>query len=165
MNIDNYNDDCNNKPNQSLLHDGNQLLSPDKPSAAETLRSFICPLTITPPSPPQINNVLFPPSPPIVINKIWTLLHKDSNDQHLAASSLLLLNNPVSPNTESCHVVAESLLSLHIPTTQDTLLPPQVMHNCSTESRFSTPPRSSFSPLDASFIEPQNIQVSFILPI
>ena len=51
MNIDDYDDHCN-KPNQSLLHDGNQLLPPDEPSAAEAHHSFIRPLTIIPPSPP-----------------------------------------------------------------------------------------------------------------
>ena len=108
--------------------------------------------------------MLFSPSPPTLINNLRTVAHEDLNDRHLAASSLLLLNNPVSPNTESRHVASESLLSLHIPTSQDTLSPPRVMHNWSIESRFSTPPRSSFSFLDAPFIELQNIQVSFDSP-
>lgn len=109
MNINNYDDHCNNKPNLSLLHDGNQLFSPNESFPAETHRSFIHPLIITPPSPPQSNNLLFPPSPPIVINDRGIFPHEDSNDRHLAASSLLSLNKPVSPNTELHYVAAESL--------------------------------------------------------
>ena len=155
-------DDCSNNPNQSLFNDGNQ--SPDESSPAETLRFFIRPVTITPPSPPRINNVLFPLSPPIVINEIRTLPDEEPNNLHLAASSLLSLNNPVSRNTELRNVAAESLLSLYIPTSQDTPSPPRFMHNCFTQSTLFTPPRSSFSSLDPFYIEPHNIQVSFNSP-